>query len=180
MIIRRHWVSLGASALLFAHAPARALELELGAQTLATLVSDDDTKGGGVGLGVEGGCVLARPATVPSALIARARLSLLGGAGLAWGLEAGAALRAELHPLWQPDLGLYVLYVGGDLARSIDGRGQLATNPVAALIGISPGRLALDQGWVSFFSLRAGPTVGRTGHPPLALSLTLFEVGQRF
>ena len=176
---RLHRAALGASALLFTPVPAHALELELGAQTVATLVSDDDTKGGGVGLGIEGSWILARHATVPSALLARARLSLLAGAGLAWGLEAGAAWRAELHPLWQPEAGLYLLYVGGDLARSIDG-GQLAPNPIAALLGLSPARLALDEGWVSFLSLRAGPTLARSGHPPLAVSLTLFEVGRRF
>jgi len=176
----RCWAPLGACALLITPARALALELEVGAQTLVTLVSDDGTKGGGVGLGVEGSWVLARPALAPSAVLARARLSLLAGAGLAWALEAGAAWRAELHPVWQPEAGAYLLYVGGDLARSVDGDGQLATNPIAALIGISLGRLALDHGWVSFLALRGGLTLGRSGQPPLALSLTLFEVGQRF
>jgi len=174
------WAALAACTLQLAHAPARAVELELGAQTLATLVSDDDTKCGGVGLGVEGSWVVARAAPARSALLARARLSLLAGAGLAWGLEAGGAWRAELHPIWQPEAGAYLLYVGGDLARSIDGRGELASNPLAALLGVSLGRLALEHGWVSFLAFRAGPTLGRSGRPPLALSLTLFEVGQRF
>lgn len=177
---RRRCAALGACALLGAQGPARALELELGAQTLATLVSDDDTKGGGVGLGIEGTWVITRPSMARSAVLARARLSLLGGAGIAWTLEVGGAWRAELHPLWQPEAGIYLLHVGGDLARSVDGGGQLATNPTAAVIGINLGRLALDHGWVSFLALRGGPTLGRSGHPPLALSLTLFEVGQRF
>jgi len=177
---RRSWLARGAGALCLAAAPAHALQLELGAQTLATLVSDDDTKGGGVGLGVEGSYVLARLAPARSALLLRARLSLLGGAGLAWGIEAGGAWRAEAHRLWQPEAGAYLLYLGGDLARSIDGQGQLASNPVAALLGISPGRLALDHGWVSFLSFRGGVSLGRSGHPPLALSVTLFEVGREF
>jgi hypothetical protein len=176
----RHSALRAACVLLLAHAPARALELEIGAQMLATLVSDHDTKGGGVGLGVEGGWVLGRPALAPSAVLAQARVSLLGGAGLAWGLEAGCAWRAELHPVWQPQAGAHLLYAGGDLARSVDGRGQLASNPVAIVLGISLGRLALDHGWVSFLAVRGGPTLGRSGHPPLALSLTVFEVGQRF
>ena len=176
----RHGLALPSMcALLVVHASAHALELELGAQALATLVSDDDTRGGGVGLGVEGSWALARPGAHHT-LLARARLSLLGGAGLAWGLEAGAAWRVDVHPLWQPEAGAYLLYLGGDLARSIDPSGELAANPVALMIGISPARLALDRGWVSFLSFRGGPTLGRSGRPPLALSLTLFEVGQRF
>jgi hypothetical protein len=40
--------------------------------------------------------------------------------------------------------------------------------------------LALDQGWVSFLTVRGGVTLGRSGRPPLAASITLFEVGRAF
>jgi len=39
---------------------------------------------------------------------------------------------------------------------------------------------SLITGWVSFLAVRAGAPLARTGHPALALSLTLFEVGREF
>jgi hypothetical protein len=173
-------VFASAACILCATSRAHALELELSAQTLATLVSDDAAKGGGVGLGIEGGIVVVRGLALPSSeIVTRARVSVLAGAGLAWGLEAGAAWRAEIAKHWQPEIGAYLLYLCGDLARAIDEHGQLAKDPVAALVGLTPLRLPLDQGWVSFLSLRVGATLG-TGHPPLAASLTFFEVGRTF
>ena len=162
-------------------ARAQAREVEVGVQTLATLVSDDETKGGGIGLGVEGSMRFAgEVATAHGPLwLGRARVSLLGGGGLVWGAEAGAVLRWRVF-LWQPEAGVSLLYLGGDLARSIDERGRVASNPFAPMLGLSPLRFQLDQGWMSFLGLRGGITLGRSGHPPLAASITLFEVGQTF
>jgi hypothetical protein len=176
----RLFASAAAAVSVWAPAPAAAVEVELGAQTLVTLVSNDAVKGGGVGAGVEASLPIYRDANRTNALLARARTSLLVGDGLAYTLELGAAFRLSLVGAWQPDAGAYLLYMGGDLARSIDADGYLAHDPWVVLAGLTPLRFALDEGWVSFCSARAGTTLGVSGHPALALSLTFFEVGRTF
>jgi len=174
------WFAATLCALLGVAARAEAREVELGVQTVATLISDDQTKGGGIGLGVEGSLrFLGEPWGNGPLWLGRARVSLLGGAGLVWGVEAGAALRWRVF-LWQPEASVSLLYLGGDLARSVDEAGRLASNPFAPMIGVSPLRFQLDQGFVSLLGLRGGITLGRSGHPPLAASITLFEVGRTF
>jgi hypothetical protein len=155
------------------------MDVEVGVQTVATLVTNDSVKGGGAGAGVEGSLALLRDAS--TTLLARARTSLLVGDGLAYTVEAGAAWRVSLLPRFQPELGVYLLYMGGDLARAIDRDGYLAENPWAVLGGLTPLRFALDDGWVSFCAPRLGTTLGTSsGHPALAVSVSLFEVGRTF
>jgi hypothetical protein len=165
---------------LLAPVRAAALELELGAQTLATFVSNDAVKGGGAGFGLETSVPFYRDAPRRNHLLARARAALLAGNGLAWTLEAGAAFRIESSRHFTPEVGAYLLYMAGDLARSIDRDGYLAANPWAALVGLAPLRFELDEGWVSLLSARAGTTLGAGGHPPFAISVTVFEVGRTF
>ena len=155
--------------------------VEVGVQTVATLVTNDAVKGGGAGAGIEGSLALLRNASNTHALFARMRTSLLVGDGLAYTVEAGAAWRLSLLPRYEPELGVYLLYMGGDLARTIDRDGYLAENPWAILGGLTPLRFALDDGWVSFCAPRLGTTLGTSsGHPALAVSVSLFEVGRTF
>lgn len=157
------------------------MDVEVGVQTVVTLVTNDSVKGGGAGAGVEGSVALFRNATETHTILARARTSLLAGDGLAYTFEAGAAWRWARLGRYQPELGVYLLYMGGDLARTIDRHGYLAENPWAVLGGVSPLRFALDDGWVSFSAVRAGTTLGgSSGHPAQAISISLFEVGRAF
>jgi hypothetical protein len=155
---------------------AHGLELELAAQSVATLNVDDQTRGGGLGLSAEVG-VPVLPLGPRGVLIVRASLGALMGNGLAWSVEGGAAYRHVAFESWQPDAGLSVLWLGGDLVRTIDEQGQLAGDPLALRLGVSPLRFTLEAGWISVLSLRAGPTLFRSGQPPLSVSLMLFEVG---
>jgi hypothetical protein len=72
------------------------------------------------------------------------------------------------------------MYLGGEIVRTIDEKGRIASNPLALQIGLKPLRFGLSNGWVSMLETRAGPTLGRAGRPPFAISVTLFEVGQTF
>ncbi len=107
----------------------------------------------------------------------RGRVGVLMGAGLAWSAELGAAWRARLFGRWEPDVGAYAATLGGKLIRTIDAHGVLASDPIALELGASPLRFRLDDSWVSFLSLRAGPTLFRGGAPAFMASLSLFEVG---
>lgn len=174
----RHLLPATALAWLLGEDVARALEIELGAQSLATLSVDDQTRAGGVGLAVEVGVPLAHRLLGPThRLVPRAGVGALVGSGLAWSLEIGAAYRYAAFTRWQPDVGLSVLWLGGDLVRTIDAQGRVAGDPWALRLCMSPLRFPLNAGWVSLLALRAGPTLFRSGHPPLSLSVTLFEVG---
>ncbi len=160
---------------------AGALELETSVQSVVSVVNDTDTKGGGAGLALE----IASPITRrflgrDSDLLVRFRAAALVFAGLAWTVELGAAYRVRPWRSWQPDCGLYLMTMGGDLARSIDSRGRLAGNPVALELGLNPFAFRLDQGWIAFAGVRGGPTLLRSGYPPLAVSVTLLEVGRSF
>jgi hypothetical protein len=157
-----------------------AAELEIGAQAVLTLVADDRTKAGGVGPALEASLPLVEGFLLPRAtLLGRARAGALVGAGLAWAAEAGAAWRLPVGPRWEPELGASLLYLDGDLVRTVDDEGRLAGAPVAALLGVTPARFRLEKGWVSFLPTRLGAPLGRGGRPPLALSIALVEVGAR-
>jgi hypothetical protein len=167
-------------ACLLGHSPVQAHELELAAQTLATLSVDDRTRGGGVGLAIAlGAPLLEQWLGTPGQLVAAASVGALTGAGVAWAVEGGVAYRFLGWDRWQPEAGLSVLWLGGDLVRTIDDQGGLAGDPWALRFGISPLRFRLEDGWVSLLGVRAGPTLFRSGRLPLSLSLTLFEVGTR-
>lgn len=158
-----------------------AAELEIGAQATLTLVSDHRTKGGGAGPALEASVPLVEGALLPRAtLLGRARASALVGAGLVWAVEAGAAWRLPVGQRWEPELGAYLLYLDGDLVRSIDHEGRIAGAPVAALLGVTPARFRLEKSWVSFLPARFGAPLGRGGRPPFAISVVLVEVGARF
>jgi hypothetical protein len=173
-------------ALCCAYARLAAAEPEIAGQMVVTIVSDEQTKGGGAGAAVEGALPLLR--NVPllrdafradSAIVLRARGSVLAGLGLAWTLEAGLAARGSRGP-WEPHLGMYILYMDGQLIRAIDDDGRLARGPVALQLGLDPLRFALEDGWVSFLSARCGPVLSHPGTLVSALSLSLVEVGHRF
>ena len=173
----RYFFAANATACLLDTTRAHGLELELAAQSVATLNVDDQTRGGGLGLSAEVGVPVLRPLGPHGVLIVRASLGALMGNGLAWSVEGGAAYRHVAFKSWQPDAGLSVLWLGGDLVRTIDEQGQLAGDPLALRLGLSPLRFTLEAGWISVLSLRAGPTLFRSGQPPLSVSVMLFEVG---
>lgn len=160
---------------------ANGLEPELSAQAVATLQSDASTKGGGTGPAFELGLPLMRGWLYSSStVLARARASALFGAGLAWTGELGVAFRTRIGGRFEPDLGVYGLYMGGDLARTIDSSGRLAQNPFALLAGVSPLSFRLDQGSVSVLAIRYGTTLFRSGSPPFLLSVTFVEIRRQF
>lgn len=141
-------------------------------------MNDTSGKGGGIGPGLEVGLPVLRGVLLAhSAVVLRAGASALFLSGFVYTLEAGGAFRPFAGNRWEPDAGLYVRYIGGDLVRSIDDDGHLAGNPVALQLGIAPLRFRLQEGTVSFFSFRMGPTLFRSGYPPFALSIGLLEVG---
>lgn len=163
--------------------PALALgaEFEVAGQGVATLTADRETRGGGAGYGLEFGVPLLYDfPQLGSTLLARERTTALVGAGLAWSVELGATWRARPYGVWQPELGLSAMLVGGALIRSIDAQGHEARDPVALMLGLSVLRFRFDAGWANFFGFRAGPTLFRAGAPPFACSLTFFEVGRSF
>jgi len=156
-------------------------ELEVGGQALVALGVNDETRGGGGGLAVEASLpVTELVGCLRGQLLARARAGALLGAGTAWLLEAGVAYRPLLAGRWQPDAGVSLAVLTGDLVRSIDTEGRSSSDPLALQLGLNPLRWSLAQGWVSSLGVKAGPTLFQGGAPPLALSLTLFEVGSRF
>jgi hypothetical protein len=175
--LRRFSVALLAAALSSqAHAA-----IEIAGQSVVTLASDSQTRGGGVGAGVEVGIPLvSRLLATRTSLLGRARICGLVGAGLAGSLELGVDLRSPVFGRFEPELGLHVLILGGALIRSIDSDGRLAGNPVALTSVFSPLRFRLDDGWINILGVRVGPTLARTGTPPFVLSLTLFEIGRVF
>lgn len=154
--------------------------VDVGLQLVAALGADDSTRGGGGGAGIELGVPVARSPWPELGWLLRARASVLTGIGLAYTLDLGVALRLERQDRWQPDVGLYVTYWGGALVRSVDERGRLAPNPLGLQAGISALRFQLSDGWISLLSCRAGPPLGRSGAPPLLLSVAILEVGQTF
>ena len=158
---------------------AHAAPIEVAGQSVVTLASDRQTKGGGAGLGVEVGIPVARePWGTKSTLLMRGRLCGLVGAGLAWSAEAGIDLRWGRFHRYEPELGLHGLLLGGDLIRAIDNAGHLAGDPFALMLGLAPLRFRLDEGWISILGVRAGPTLFRSGSPPFVLSITLLEIGR--
>jgi hypothetical protein len=164
-----------------ATAPPAASAVEVSAQTCFALLSDDQTKGGGLGLALEAGVPIIRLLRLPGSLVSvRVRTSALIGAGLAWSGELGGAIRLRLASRWAPEAAVWGLYLGGDLVRAIDNRGRLAKDPVAIQVGLNPLRFELDTGWVSFLAIRYGRTLFRSGRPPFAVSGTLVEIGRRW
>jgi hypothetical protein len=155
-------------------------QVEVGMQSVAALTVDDETRGGGAGAAVEVSLPVWDRAGDSGQLLARARSGVLVGVGLTWLLEAGVAYRVEGFGRWQPDAGLYVGMVTGDLVRTIDDRGERSGSPLILALRLSPLRFALSRGWVSALGMGAGPTLFRPGDPPLAVSLTLLEVGSSF
>lgn len=162
-------------------AAAHAGEAELGVASPFVLVSNDAVKGAGVGLAVGLGYPIVRHAgSARSVVIGRVRASVLVGAGLAFTLEAGLAWRLPVGPWWEPEVSADAFTMGGALARTIDAAGNLAANPVALLLGWSPLRFRTGEGWIALASPRVGYTLGAGGYPPLALAVTLLEIGRRF
>jgi hypothetical protein len=160
---------------------ARAAEVELGGQSVLTLATDRQTRGGGLGAALELGTpVLGDLFQHGSELLVRGRASALVGAGLVWGTELGTAWRPRAMQRWQPDLGVYALVLGGALIRAVDRDGHEADDPVALEFGITPLRFRLDDGWVSLLAVRAGPTLGTGDASPYVVSVTLVEVGRGF
>ena len=159
---------------------AAAAPVEVGVQLVAALAADERTRAGGGGLGVEVAVPVADFTPSGLRLLLRARASALAGVGLAYAGELGAALSARRFSRWQPDAGLYVMYMAGDIVRTADQNGRLATNPLALQAGINALRFELTSGWVALVAVRAGPILNHPGPPRLALSLTLVEVGQSF
>ena len=154
---------------------------ELAAQACFTLLSDDETKGGGAGLAVEAGVPVLHNAFLSGLLLTvRLRASALIGAGLAWSGELGGAFRVQAGKRWAPEAGLWVLYLGGDLVRAIDDHGRLARNPLAVQLALNPVRFQVGSGWVSFLAVRYGRTLFRPGRPPFAFSATFVEIGRRW
>jgi hypothetical protein len=172
---------LPAAALLAASAhPPDAQPLEIAIQSVASIAADERTRGGGAGLALEMGLPLGSFTPPRLCLLLRSRVSVLAGVGLAYTLDLGVALSVRRHRSWQPDGGLYGMYLGGEIVRTVDRSGHLASNPLALQVGINPLRFELSRGWISLLGTRAGPTLGRAGRPPLAISITVFEVGQTF
>jgi hypothetical protein len=170
-----------ACAVIALSSPARAAEIEVGGQSVLTLATDRQTRGGGLGAALELGTpVLDDLFLQGSELIVRGRASALIGAGLAWGVELGTAWRPPAMRRWQPDLGIYALVLGGALIRAVDDHGHEANDPIAVEFGLTPLRFRLDEGWVSLLAVRAGPTLGTGGASPYVFSVTLVEVGRRF
>jgi hypothetical protein len=160
---------------------ARATEIELATQAVATLASDEETRGGGAGLGVEAGVPMLRDLLQQgSCLLARLRLAGLAGAGMVWAADLGLAWRSRAVGSWQPELGLHAAVLGGALIRTIDREGHLGRNPVAAVLALSPLRFSRDNQWFSFLAFRAGRPLFRDGDPPFLVSVTVFEVGRSF
>jgi hypothetical protein len=185
---RRTLTALGHASVAFAAAllaglliaaRSQATELELAGESLVTVTSDSQTRGGGPGLGVELGVVVLRDLLQKgSCVLVRERSSAMIGMGLVWGLEVGSAWRARSYHSWTPELGIEAMTLGGALIRSIDTRGHVAGNPVALGLAITPLRFQLQEGWVSLLAARGGPTLLRDGSPPFMVSVTLFEVGR--
>jgi hypothetical protein len=178
-LVLRLWSVLSMVAVLVS--PVRAAEIEVAGQSVVTLASDSKTRGGGAGAGVEVGAPFAPDLLqTGSKLVARARISGLVGAGLAWSFELGLDFRARSFHRFEPELGLHVITVGGDLIRSIDADGRLARNPLALVLVVAPLRFRLNDGWINILGVRVGPTLARSGSPPFVLSVTLFEIGRAF
>jgi len=160
---------------------ARATEVELATQTVVTVASDHEARGGGAGLGVEVGLpVLRDPLQQGSCLLSRLRLTGLAGAGMVWGADLGLAWRSRAFGSWQPELGVHAAILGGALVRTIDRQGHLGSNPVAAVLAVSLLRFSLEKQWFSLLSLRAGRPLFHDGDPPFIVSVTVFEVGRGF
>jgi hypothetical protein len=160
---------------------AQAMEVELATQTVVTLASDHEMRGGGAGLGVEVGLPVLRDLWQPgSRLLARLRLTDLVGAGMVWGADLGLAWRSRAFGTWQPELGVHVATLGGDLIRTVDRQGHLGSNPVAAGLAVSLLRFSLENQWFAFLALRAGRPLFHDGDPPFIVSVTVFEVGRTF
>lgn len=179
---RRRWAWLwvfGACGCAGGLETARRPALEIGAQSLAALSVDDETRGGGVGAALEVSLPVRELPSLRGQLLARARAGALVGAGMAWLLEAGVAYRLRGFERWQPDAGLSLGLMTGDLVRTINRQGELSNGPLLLQAGLNPLRCSLARGWVSALGIKAGPSL-RSGAPPLAVSLTLLEVGSRF
>lgn len=158
----------------------RLQSVEIGAQAVAALVTDTSVKGGGVGCGLELGLPLVLPSLRERVrIVPRARLSALTGLGLAWAIDVGVSLRLLVGSSWQPEVGVFVAAMGGDLARTIDERGRLAHDPITLQLGLSPLRFRLQHGWVALLAPRYAPSSAPLGEG-LALSVALAEVGQSF
>jgi hypothetical protein len=154
--------------------------LEVGVQAVAALSTDYETRGGGVGAAVEVTLPMLELSSLRSQLLGRIRAGALVGGGVAWLLDAGGAYRLEGFSHWQPDVGLSLGLLAGDLVRTIDTAGELSGNPIALQLGLSPLRFSVSRGWVSGLGVKLGPNLFRDGAPPLSVSVTLFEVGCRY
>src|SRR4051794_39649363 len=81
--------------------------VDVSAQALVLLQSDHATKGGGAGaaLALALGDLSTAFLLDGSGFEGRARAGVLGGAGLAWNAEVGAAWRVRLFDRYEPDIG---------------------------------------------------------------------------